>query len=70
MNHGSYFRYRSRGSDATTAIGFVGGTPPVYSVRHDVIVMSSPVDSREHCFSQILLPLSLLYDLRQIYEDQ
>ena len=44
--HGSSFRYHSRGSDATTAISFVGGTPPVYSVRHDLILMSSRVDSR------------------------
>jgi hypothetical protein len=49
--HGSSFRYRSRGRDATTVIGFVGGTPPVYSVRHDLILMSSWVHSREHCFS-------------------
>jgi len=37
------FRYRSRGRDATAAICFVGGTPPVYSPRHDLIVMSSYV---------------------------
>jgi len=37
----SYFRYRERGGDATIAICFVGGTPPVYSRRHDLIVMSS-----------------------------
>ena len=42
--HASSFRYRSRGGDATTAISFVGGTPPVYSVRHDLILMSSRVD--------------------------
>ena len=41
--HASSFCYRSRGGDATTAIGFVGGTPPVYSRRHDLILMSSYV---------------------------
>ena len=54
--HDSSFRYRSRGSDATTALSFGGGTPPVYSVQHDVIVMSSWVDSHERCFSQVFLP--------------
>ena len=44
--HASSFHYRSRGGDATTAISFVGGTPPVYSVQHDLILMSSQVDSR------------------------
>ena len=64
--HGSSFCYHSRGSDATTAIGFVGGTPPVYSVQHNVIVMSSWVDSCKPLHTS----LSLLYDMKQIYKDQ
>jgi hypothetical protein len=50
------FRYRSRGRDATAAICFVGGTPPVYSARHDLILMSSRVLSRER---SLLTSLSL-----------
>ena len=69
------FRYRSRGRDATAAIGFVGGTPPVYSRRHDLTLMSSYVPfSRERSFLSPALSLSLclrpLVRLSPIYGDR
>jgi hypothetical protein len=38
-----FFHTPLGGSNATTAISFVGGAPPVYLWRHDLILMSSYV---------------------------